>query len=64
MATKKTAKTFNIQAKITLDTGINITANTLEDAMAEARTFDIHQFIDLLGDHNDSSVTITGLFEA
>lgn len=62
-AQKKALLTFNVGAYITLRTDCNVNAATLEEALVVARTLNIHDFIDLKGEHNDSSLKIDSLFE-
>ncbi len=63
MATKKTQK-FLVMANLTLDTNAEITASSLEEAIEIARTLKIADFVEILGDHNDSSLHISGVFES
>ena len=68
MATKKTTENkqqrFSIYSKITLDTSIEIAADSLEDAVAKSKSLIIDDFIDIHGEHNDSTVEIVGFFKA
>jgi hypothetical protein len=47
--TKKVAlKTFHINAKIALDTSIEIQAQSLEDALTQSKQLNIDDFIEIL----------------
>ena len=61
--TKKTNKRFLIGAKITVETDYTVVAETLEEAVQKARTLELTDFIEIHGNHNDSSLNITSVFE-
>jgi hypothetical protein len=63
MATKKT-KSFTINAKGEFWAGITITADSLEDALAQARNLKVGDFIEFVDEHCDSSCTISGVHES
>lgn len=60
---KSKNRTFSIMAKVTLDTAIQVNATSLEEAIVKARELKTSDFIEILGDNNDSEVKITGVFE-
>jgi len=62
MATRKSLKEFYIGARITLSTDCVISAASMEEALEKAKTLDIHDFVTLLGNHNDSSLEIDSIF--
>ena len=64
MAVKKSNETFQVYAKITLDTAIGVSANSLEEALGIARNYTIHDFVTILGEHNDSDTKITGVYSS
>lgn len=55
-------KMFSITAKISLDTSLVIYATSLEEAVAKSSTLDIHDFVKILGDHNDSETIVRGAY--
>jgi len=55
-------KTFTICAKLMLDTTAEVSAESLEQAVEKSRTFTVDDFVEILGEHNDSSLTIYGVF--
>lgn len=66
MATKKpNAKMFCIGMKLTLDIGLEISAESLSDAVTKAEAMKVHEMLDFHEqgwDHNDSSMAVTGVF--
>jgi hypothetical protein len=62
MASKKSDTTFMVDAKITLETNCEISAESLEKALEHARTLTIHDFVNFDGDHNDSSLELRGIY--
>jgi hypothetical protein len=63
MSKKQTLKTFHVNVRINLDTTIEISAKDLDEAVAKSKALDINDFIDITGDHNDSSFRVSGIFE-
>jgi len=61
---KKNLDTFHVYATVVVDTSIEIKAETLEDALNKARDLKIDNFVDILGEHNDSGFKITGVYES
>lgn len=59
----KKYKNYIVMTKITLDTDLEISAESLEDALTKSKEFDIHSFVDMHGNYNDGSCRITGVFE-
>lgn len=64
MAAKKVNKTFNVQARVWADVGVDIVAVTLEEAVESSKKLKLEDFITIDGDHNDSGLRVTGLFES
>jgi hypothetical protein len=67
MATKKeTPKTFNVMANLKVQVSMDITANSLEEAVTQANALKINDFIDFKAsglDHNDSDTPdVYGVF--
>ncbi len=56
-------KSFMIQARIIVDTAIEIQANDLLEAMEEAKAMKKENFLELEGDDHESDMRITGIFE-
>lgn len=59
----KNLKTFNVMAKLKLECGIDIKAASLEDAVEQARKLKATDFVEVIGDFNDSSIEVFGVFE-
>lgn len=56
-------QTYVIQAKIMVDTDAEINAVSLEEALEKSKELNIHDFITIDGNHNDSSLEINGLYK-
>ena len=64
MATAKKGGTqFLIGARITVETNCVVRADSLEEALDIGRTLKLSDFIEIKGDHNDSSLKIDSIFE-
>lgn len=63
MATAKPVKTFNVQARIFLEVGLEVKADSMELAIETAKKLKLQDFVTIKGDHNDSKYGITGVFE-
>lgn len=61
MATRK--KTYNVTAKLLLEVNIQISANSLEDAVNESKTLRETDFVKILGDYNNGDMKVNGVFE-
>ena len=59
----KRLKSFTIYADITINCGIDIKAESIEDAIEKSRKLDVTDFVEIFGDYNDGSITIQGVFE-
>lgn len=58
-------KTFYIQAMMTISVTIRHSANSLEDAMKDAKGFEDKQFIKAVGEWQDTpEFEITGVYRA
>ena len=55
---------FYIEARIGLCIGRDITAKTLEEAHEKSKSLKLDDFIEILGDHNDSNFEISGVFKS
>jgi hypothetical protein len=62
MASSKKQKEFLVTAKLTIDTNRAVLADDLAEAVEKSKNLVITDFVDILGDHNDSTVEITGAF--
>ena len=57
-------KMFTVSAKFRVATSIRITADSLEDALMQARAFTADNFVDFLGDVNEyGTPDITSVWE-
>jgi len=61
---KKTHREFYIEGRMCLTVGITISAKSLEDAFTRAKDLQITDFVDILGDHCDSTFAVSGVFYA
>jgi hypothetical protein len=61
---KKKQQRFFVEGKMALAVGVEITADSLESAMARAQAMKLDDFVDILGEHNDSNFRISGVFSA
>lgn len=50
--------------KVTMSCNVEIKAESIEDALEKSRTMDEGDFADCLGELNDGSVEITGVYTA
>lgn len=66
MSMKKKTTEYQVIAKITLEIGFTVAGASLEETLANARKLDVTDVIEITTnyDHNDSSIEITGVFEA
>lgn len=49
--------------KITLDVAMDIGNKTLDEALAEAKTFEVYDVVGIEGlEHNDSTIEVTGVY--
>jgi hypothetical protein len=55
-------RTFYVEARIGLSIGVEISATSLDDAIEKAKNMKLDQFVEVLGDHNDSNFAISGVF--
>jgi hypothetical protein len=62
-ASKPKLRTYSIWARGTFEVSIEIDADSLDAALAKSKELKLEDFIEILGDHNDSSYRITGIFE-
>ena len=56
-------QTFSVMAKITLDVIQDIKAEDLDNAYEIAKEMKEKEFVEVLGELNESSYRITGVFE-
>lgn len=59
---KKKYKTYTVCLKIDLMTDVEISAESLEDALIKARNLKTTDVIEFEGNHNDSEIQVTGVF--
>ena len=60
--TKKKHQTYTVLLSLRLDTDLEISAESFEDALAKARELKTTDVVDFEGGHNDSEITVTGVF--
>ena len=56
-------KAYHVQAKIDMLVNTTIKADSLEAAVREARSLGVEDFVEIPGDHIDSELQITGVYE-
>jgi hypothetical protein len=56
-------KTYTIMARLVLDVDVEVSAESLDEALAKSKDLDVHDFADIKGGYNDGSMNITGVFE-
>jgi hypothetical protein len=61
MATK--TKQFNVYSKILVESAVEVSATSLEEAVQKAKALDFDAFVEVLGEHIDSDYRLTGVFE-
>jgi len=59
----KKLETFHIYAKVLIETSIEIGAENLQNALEKSKELKISDFVDIIGEHNDSELRITGIYE-
>ncbi len=60
---KNRNNTFTILAKIVLETNIEVSASSMEEALEKSKSLKINDFIDIHGDHLDSELDINGVYK-
>jgi hypothetical protein len=55
--------TYIVMGKVQIDTTCKVTASSLEEAINKARDLKEEDFVDILGDYNDGSLKVYGVFE-
>lgn len=56
-------KTFSVCGKLELDISLDVSAASLEEAVAQSKKLDVDDFVEITGEYNDGNLRITGLFE-
>lgn len=64
MAKTPSLKPYYIMGKVNLDMNLKINAESLEDALARSKSLKDSDFAECLGELNEGSVKITGVFSA
>jgi hypothetical protein len=54
-------KTFNVQASISILCSTTISAKDLTEAAEKSKDLKVEDFIEILGEHIDSNMTIQGI---
>lgn len=62
MKQKKIIK-YIVMGKVHIDTTCEITASSLEEAISKAKCLKEEDFVDILGDYNEGSLKVYGIFE-
>lgn len=63
MSKKPKTRTFFVQSKIDLFTTVEVTATCLEEALQVARELKTTDYVEIIGEHIDSEVEVTGVYE-
>jgi hypothetical protein len=53
---------YMVYAKVVVDCAIPVAATSFEDALEQARDLKVLDFVEVLGEHNDSNHQITGVY--
>ena len=61
MASKKQLRFF-VEARVAVSVSVNISAKSLDEALEKAKQMKLEDFIEILGDHNDSNFALSGVF--
>lgn len=56
--------TYYVEGRMALSVGVEINARSLEEAQEKAKSMKIQDFVEFLGDHNDSNFEVSGVFKA
>lgn len=59
----KKNKTYTVMLDIKLSTDVEISAESFEEALSKARELKTLDVVTFDGNHNDSEVKVTGVFE-
>lgn len=59
----KRLQPFTVYATVEIQCGIEIKAESLDDAVIASHELRETDFVDVLGDYNDGKLKITGIFE-
>lgn len=60
--TKKKNKTFNVSLKVIVETDLEISAESFEEALAKAREFGVKDVVEFDSSFNDGSVAVMGVY--
>lgn len=55
MPTQTKLRTFHVTGRVHVDVGLEVKAKDMEEALVKAKEFKLQDFVEILGDHNDSS---------
>ena len=61
---KNKARSFYVEGRIGLSVGLEVRATSLDEANEKAKALALKDFVEILGDHNDSNFRIAGVYEA
>ena len=57
-------KEYQVQARISILTTIDISAKTLDDAIVKSKELDFSDFVETIGDCFDADFRVTGVYES
>jgi hypothetical protein len=60
---KQKLESYCIEGRMGLCVGLTVQAKSLDEAIEKSKTLKLTDFIEFLGDHNDSNFAITGVFK-
>ena len=64
MKNKKTTHGYSVMADITLrGVVVEVAAESLDDALEKAKNLTVADFVEILGDHNDTELEIQGFWK-
>lgn len=59
----KKLQSFSVWARLHIDATINIEAESMADALEQAKKLSKHDFVKILGEYNDSKCGVYGVLE-
>lgn len=61
MSSKKTRKSYRVSYRVNILTSQNVYADSLEQALQQARETTVTDVVDVLGEHDDSAISVEGV---
>ena len=61
MTPRKSPPKFTVEARVVVITSQTISADSFEDALAKAQAMKVEDFVEVIGEHHDSSIRISSV---